>query len=162
GRLGVLGEAANSVGGHLANAMPSKGSGGTLFDRPRQAFLLMNVEPELDCGDPARAMASIRQARLVVALSPYKHALEYAHVMLPIAPFTETSGTFVNCEGRVQGFNGVVPGLGETRPGWKVLRVLGNLLGLTGFDYESSEAVRNKALGKTFDVSARLGNALDW
>ena len=64
---------------------------------------------------------------------------EYADVLLPITPYTETSGTFVNSEGRVQSFNGVVRPLGDARPGWKVLRVLGNLLSVPGFDYESSE-----------------------
>ena len=160
-RFGVLAEAANSVGGYLAQAMPASDAGGKMFDKQRQAFLLVNVEPDLDCADPAAAMNAMRAAKLVVALSPFRHALEYAHVMLPVAPFTETSGTFVNCEGRVQGFNGVVPPLGETRPGWKVLRVLGNLLGLPGFDYETSESVRNKVLGKTFDVSTRLDNSFD-
>ena len=140
--------------------MPS--SGKSILDEPKQAMLLVNVEPDLDCGDPAKAMSVVKGAQFVVALSPFRHAIEYAHVMLPIAPFTETSGTFVNCEGRVQGFNGVVHALGETRPGWKVLRVLGNLLGLPGFEYETSEAVRNKVLGKTFDVSSKLDNAIDW
>jgi NADH-quinone oxidoreductase subunit G len=83
----------------------------------------------------------------VVAMSAYKHhATEYADVLLPIAPFTETSGTFVNTEGRVQSFRGAVKPLGETRPAWKVLRVLGNLLGVGGFDYDSSEAVRDEVL----------------
>ena len=69
--------------------------------------------------------------------------MEYADVLLPVAPFTETSGSFVNTEGRVQSFNAVVKPQGETRPGWKVLRVLGNVLGLSGFDFMSSEAVRD-------------------
>ena len=85
-------------------------------------------------------------------MSPYQHrAVEYAHVLLPIAPFTETAGTFVNTEGTVQSFNGVVQPLGETRPAWKVLRVLGNLLGLAGFDYDSARkcGTRPSALPKT-------------
>jgi len=82
---------------------------------------------------------------------------EYADAILPIAPFTETAGTFVNCEGRVQGFNGTVRPLGDARPGWKVLRVLGNLLELDGFDFETSEAVRDAAMPA--DLSARLSNA---
>jgi len=85
--------------------------------------------------------------------------LDYADVMLPTAPFTETSGSFVNAEGRLQSFVGVVSPRGETRPGWKILRVLGNLLGLEGFDYESSEQVRRAALGVDADLSARLSNA---
>jgi NADH-quinone oxidoreductase subunit G len=78
-------------------------------------------------------------------------------VLLPVSPFTETSGTFVNAEGRVQSFHGVVRPLGDTRPAWKVLRVLGNMLGLDGFDFETSEEVRAQAL--PVDVSARLSNS---
>jgi NADH-quinone oxidoreductase subunit G len=78
---------------------------------------------------------------MVVTLSPFKANLDISDVLLPIAPFTETSGTFVNAEGRVQGFHAVVKPLGETRPAWKVLRVLANLLGLPGFDFESSQDV---------------------
>ena len=101
----------------------------------------------------------MKAAELVVALSPYQHgATEYAHVLLPIAPFTETSGTFVNTEGTVQSFNGVVQPLGETRPAWKVLRVLGNLLGLAGFDYDSAEEVRREALGAAPMSRRRLDN----
>ena len=93
----------------------------------------------------------------MIAFSPYRNgALEYADVILPIAPFTETAGTFVSAEGRVQSFNGTVRPLGEARPGWKVLRVLGNLLELDGFDYETVEAVRAEAL--TGDFKSRLSN----
>ncbi len=89
----------------------------------------------------------------------FKHGFDYADVLLPIAPFTETAGTFVNCEGRAQSFNGTVKPLGEARPAWKVLRVLGNLLGLTGFDYDTSEAIRDEVLGKgVTDLSAKLNN----
>ena len=80
-------------------------------------------------------------------MSPFKSGLDYADVLLPTAPFTETSGTFVNAEGRAQSFVGVVKPLGETRPGWKILRVLGNLLALDGFEYESSEQVKSAGPG---------------
>jgi NADH-quinone oxidoreductase subunit G len=84
---------------------------------------------------------------MVVAMSAYKHAaLDYADVLLPIAPFSETSGTYISTEGRVQSFNGAVKPLGETRPAWKVLRVLGTMLGLPGFDFDTSEAVRNEVI----------------
>ena len=79
-------------------------------------------------------------------MSAFKHGFDYADVLLPISPFSETSGTFVNCEGRAQSFNGTVKPLGDTRPAWKVLRVLGNLLGLQGFDYDTSEAIRDEAV----------------
>jgi len=163
-RMGVLGEAANSVGGYLAGAVPFAGAAGMnarqMLAQPRKAYLLLGVEAELDTGNPQQAVAAMKSAELVVAMSPYQHqALEYAHVLLPIAPFTETSGTFVNTEGTVQSFSGVVQPLGEARPAWKVLRVLGNLLGLSGFEHNSSEEVRDEALGERSGVFARLGNA---
>ncbi len=145
-RVGFLGEAANSVGGYLANALPGPDglNAAAMLAAPRQAYLLLNAEPELDCADPQQASAALKQAATVVMLSPFKPAgaLDYADVLLPVSPFTETSGSFVNTEGRVQSFNAVVQPLGETRPAWKVLRVLGNLLGLQGFEQDSSEAVR--------------------
>ena len=163
-KFGFLGEAANSVGGYVAGALPHGGMNAARMlggdsREPCKAYLLLGVEPELDCHDPAQAMRAMKQAGLVVALSPYQHrALDYAHVLLPIAPFSETSGTFVSTEGRVQSFAGVVQPLAETRPAWKVLRVLGNLLGLTGFEYDSSEAVLKDAL--VGGVAARLDNRL--
>lgn len=97
---------------------------------------------------------------MVVALTSFKDAaVEGADVLLPIAPFTETSGTFVNAEGRVQGFHGVVKPLGDARPAWKVLRVLANLLGLPGFDFESTEQVRATALSDESVLAQRLSNA---
>jgi NADH-quinone oxidoreductase subunit G len=160
-KLGFLGEAANSVGGYIAGALPQHGChAAQMTAQPRKAYVLLGVEPELDCYDPAQALAAMKQAEFVVALSPYQHqALDYAHALLPIAPFTETSGTFISTEGRVQSFRGVVQPLAETRPAWKVLRVLGNLLGIAGFDYDTSEAVLEEGLGSV-DVSARLNNRL--
>jgi NADH-quinone oxidoreductase subunit G len=160
-KFGFLGEAANSVGGYIADARPHNGfDAAQMIAQPRKAYLLLGVEPELDCYDPARALAAMKQAQFVVALSPYQHqALDYAQALLPVGPFTETSGTFVSTEGRVQSFRAVVQPLAETRPAWKVLRVLGNLLGIAGFDYDSSEAVLKDALGGG-DVSARLDNRL--
>ncbi len=152
--LGFVGEAANSVGGYVAKALPEAGglNAYEMFAQPRKGYILLGVEPELDCHNPQMAVAALKQAALVVMLTPFKNtaasgaagSLDYADVLLPTAPFTETSGTFVNCEGRVQSFNGVVRPLGDARPAWKVLRVLGNLLGLDGFAYESSEQVRDE------------------
>jgi NADH-quinone oxidoreductase subunit G len=164
--FGYLTEAANTVGGYLANAIPGNGANALqLFDQPRKAYLLLNAEPELDCYDPQAARAALDRAEMVVAMSAYRHGVDYADVLLPIAPFTETAGTFVNCEGRAQSFNGSVKPLGETRPGWKVLRVLGNLLGLSGFDYETSEAIRTEILGVAAaadaDLTVRLNNVVD-
>ncbi len=161
GKFGFLGEAANSVGGYLAQATPDgKGlNASTMLSSPRKAYVLLNVEAELDCANPQQAVAAMQSADMVVALSAYKHqATEYADVLLPIAPFSETSGTFVNAEGRVQSFKGAVKPLGEARPAWKVLRVLGNLLKLDGFDQDTSEAVRDEAIGG-MDISTKLSNA---
>jgi len=162
GKFGFLGEAANSVGGYIAQAIPgAKGlNAAAMLASPRKAYVLLNVEPELDCADPQQAMASLQSADTVIVLSAYKNkALDYADVLLPIAPFTETSGTFISTEGRVQSFKGAVKPLGEARPAWKVLRVLGNLLKVDGFDFDTSEAVRDEAL-KGVDVSAKLNNAI--
>jgi NADH-quinone oxidoreductase subunit G len=158
--FGVLGEAANSVGAVAVGAVPHHGALGAdavtglnawqMLAQPLSAYLLLGVEAELDTHDPVSAMQSINAADFVVVMSPYKgRSLDYADVLLPIAPWTETSGTFINTEARVQSFEAVVKPLGETRPAWKVLRVLGNLLGLAGFDQDSSADVLREALGDT-------------
>ncbi|AET89533.1 NADH-quinone oxidoreductase [Burkholderia sp. SFA1] len=157
--LGFLTEGANSVGAHLVDALPGEGglNAREAFEQPRKGYVLLNAEPEYDTANPAQAIAALKAAEMVVVMSPFKHGMDYADVLLPIAPFTETSGTFVNAEGTAQSFNGVVRALGDTRPGWKVLRVLGTILGLSGFDYDTAEEVRIAALG-TGDLSARLSN----
>jgi len=168
-RFGYLGEAANSVGAYLAGAVPfardGQGAGDVqgmnaaeMLAKPRKAYLLLNVEPELDLHDAQQALGAMRAADMVVALSAYKHhATEYADVLLPITPFTETSGTFISTEGRAQSFKGAVKPLGEARPAWKVLRVLGNLMDVAGFDYDSSEAVRDEALDRD-NLAGKLNN----
>jgi NADH-quinone oxidoreductase subunit G len=156
-KFGYFVEAANTVGGYLVGATANQGQ--PAFAAPKKAYVLLNAEPELDAANPQQAMAALTGAEMVVAMSPFKHGFDYADVLLPIAPFSETAGTFVNCEGRAQSFNGTVKPLLETRPAWKVLRVLGNLLGLEGFEYETAEAIRDEALGKgVTDLSARLNN----
>jgi len=160
--LGVLGEGANSVGGYLVGALPLAGgmNARAMVEQPRQAYVLWNMEPEFDTGDPAATMKALAAAQTVIACSPYRGgALEYADAILPIAPFTETSGTFINAEGRAQGFNGTVDPFGEARPGWKVLRVLGNQLDLPGFGYETPESVRADAIPA--DIAARLSNRIN-
>ncbi len=160
--VGYLGEAANTVGAQLVNALPGSGglnAGQMLATAQLKAVLLLDVEPRFDAADPSAAFAALQGAEMVVALSAFKNAsLDLADVLLPIAPFTETSGTFVNAEGRAQSFHGVVKPLGEARPAWKVLRVLGNMLGLAGFDFETSEDVRTQALGDVATIAARLDN----
>jgi NADH-quinone oxidoreductase subunit G len=158
--VGYLGESGNSVGAQLVGALPGEGglNAGQMLSQPMKALLLLGVEPTFDAADPVAARDAFKGAGLVVSMTPFKDAnTDIADVLLPIAPFTETGGAFVNAEGRAQSFHGVVKPLGETRPGWKVLRVLGNLLGLPGFEQQSVEEVRAEALPG--DIAARLDNA---
>jgi NADH-quinone oxidoreductase subunit G len=155
--LGYLPEAANSAGAWLAGAVPHRGpaggaldapgfDAGAMLEKPRQAYVLLGVEPDLDCADGVQARQALETAGFVASLSAFaSDALKaMAHVLLPVATFAETSGTFVNAEGRWQSFQGVAPPPGEARPGWKVLRVLGNMAGIPGFDHVSSEQVRDE------------------
>jgi len=160
--VGYLTEAANTVGAQLAQATP--GSGGQnaaqMLSGGLKAVFLLGVEPEFDSA--AGTAHQLANADMVVSLSPFKANMEFADVILPVAPFTETSGTFVNAEGRLQSFHAVVKPLGETRPAWKVLRVLANMMNMPGFDFESSQEVL-AALPQQdgFVPAALLGNASD-
>jgi len=143
--FGVLGEGANGVGGYLVEALPVQGgrNARAMLEQPRRAYLLWHLEPEYDCADPALALRALAAADTVISFSMYRNgALEYADAILPIASFFETSGSFVNAEGRVQSFHGAAAPPGEARPGWKILRVLGSRLGLPGFEFDTPEAVR--------------------
>lgn len=178
-KLGVFGEAANSVGAYVAGAIPNRKLGNLTTNGEEvglnaiqmlnaevvsacKAYVLMNLEPEYDTYDPQSALERIKGAEFVVSLSSYKgNITDYADVILPIAPFTETSGTFINTEGRVQSFNGVVSPLAEARPAWKVLRVLANLLELKGFDYETSEQVCTELLSDYGNVADHLNNRIN-
>lgn len=153
--IGFLTEGANAMGAWLAGAVPHKNSMGQvtqgldaqeMWKKPRKGYVLLNVEPDLDCADPVAATNALEQAQFVVALAIFKNSIleQYANVILPISPFTETSGTFVNMEGKWQSFTGVATPLGESRPAWKVLRVLANFLHCDDFDYSSSDAVRDE------------------
>ncbi|MGH8851938.1 MAG: NADH-quinone oxidoreductase subunit NuoG [Casimicrobiaceae bacterium] len=158
---GFLTEAANSLGGHIAAALPQRGgmNARAMLASPRSAYLLLHAEPDADFADPVAARAALEAAECVVAMSSFRSgAADHAHVVLPVAPFSETAGTFVNCEGRAQAFNGVAPPLGEARPAWKVLRVLGSLLGLEGFAQDDIGAVRAE-LPAAAAISALLSNA---
>jgi NADH-quinone oxidoreductase subunit G len=161
--VGVLTEGANTVGGYAVGAYAGAGetqrglNAREMIEQPRKAYVLWNVEPDYDVGNPAAAARALQTADTVIACSVYRNgALDYADVILPITPFTETAGTFINCEGRVQSFNGTVRPAGDSRPGWKVLRVLANLLGLDGFEYETSDQVLSEALPA--NLIARLSN----
>ena len=161
--LGYLTDGANSAGGWLAGAIPHRTSGGQavtkglhaqeMLQKRLKAYVLLGIEPEFDCDNP-NALDSLSKADFVLSLSPYltETMKRYASVILPIAPFAETSGTFINAEGKWQSFAGVVAPLGETRPAWKILRVMGNLFGIAGFDYVSSEEVRDEVRGLVGDV----------
>ncbi len=149
--VGYLTEAANTVGAQWVGAFPDRARGGLdagqMLSGGLKAVLLLNNEPEFDSAAGPAAKAALGQCDMVVTLSPFKANMDFSDVLLPIAPFTETPGTFVNAEGRMQGFHAVVKPLGETRPAWKVLRVLANLLGLRGFEFESSQDVLDHLRG---------------
>jgi NADH-quinone oxidoreductase subunit G len=172
-RLGYLPEAANSAGAWLAGVLPHRGPGGaavdgaglnarTMLEAGLPAYLLLGVEPELDCWDGALAGRALAGAQCVVALTAFRTAdLErHAHVMLPIASFGENEGTLVNAQGRWQEFRAAVPPPGEARPAWKVLRVLGNLLGLQGFEQVQVGEVRAEL--RDLVGEARPENARAW
>ncbi len=147
--VGYLTEAANTVGAQWMQALPGEGGldAAQMLQGKLKGLFLLNNEPEFDSAAGAQAVAALGKVEMVVTLSPFKTNLEFSDVLLPIAPFTETSGSFVNAEGRLQSFHAVVRPLGDTRPAWKVLRVLGNLLGLQGFDFETSQDVLARAIG---------------
>ncbi|MDL9998798.1 NADH-quinone oxidoreductase subunit NuoG [Variovorax sp. J22P240] len=159
--VGYLTEAANTVGAQVVGALPKAGglNAGQMLGGGLKAVLLLNTEPVFDSAAGAAAVEGLAHAQMVVTLSPFKSNLEFSDVLLPVAPFTETPGTFVNAEGRAQSFHAVVKPLGETRPAWKVLRVLANLLGLSGFAFESTADVLAE-IGSPGQVLAdRLSNA---
>jgi NADH-quinone oxidoreductase subunit G len=163
--VGYLTEAANTVGAQLVGALPGEGglNAGQMLAGGLKAVLLLNNEPVFDSAAGEGAASALGAAEMVVTLSPFKANLAFSDVLLPIAPFTETPGTFVNAEGRVQSFHAVVKPLGETRPAWKVLRVLANMLGVPGFDYESAQdvlaEVRGADNGQTLVQGGKLSNA---
>jgi NADH-quinone oxidoreductase subunit G len=162
--LGWLGDGANGVGGYLVEAVPSAARPGrnarTMLEQPRKAYLLLHAEAECDLADPRLARSAFSSAECLVALTPYRQALDYAQVLLPVTPFTETPGSFLNTEGRLQRFQSVVRPRGESRPAWKVLRVLGNLLDVGGFGFETIEQVRSEMDAAIGDVASRLDNRL--
>ncbi len=171
-RLGFLAEGGNSAGAWLSGALPFRGTAATdveagkdwmgMFEAGLKGYLLLGLEPERDCIDPALARRSLEQAEFVVALSAYDTPAmrEYADAILPIALYPETSGTYVNAEGRWQSFTGCVNPPGEARPGWKLLRVFGNLLDLEGFGYMGSDEVLAEVQGACSAV--RPDNHRSW
>ncbi len=161
--LGVTVDGSNAVGLAAAGVLPaSRGKNAqTMLAKPLSAYVLLNVEPGHDCADGSAALRAMNGADTVVCLTTHMDgAADYADVLFPVAPWTETAGSRVNCEGRLQTFVGVVPPAGEARPAWKVLRVLGNLLGLKGFEQETIDDVRRDIGLDQGKLAAALGNAL--
>ena len=160
--FGYLSEAANTVGAQFVGAQPRQGglNAAQMLAGQVKALFLLNTEPEFDSAAGANAARGLADVDMVVTLSPFKTNMDISDVLLPIAPFTETSGSFVNAEGRVQSFRAVVRPLGETRPAWKVLRVLANIMALPGVEFESSQDVLNQATaGLEQLTSQQLSNA---
>ena len=166
-KLGYMSEGANSAGAWLAGAVPMRMAGGRNIDKPgrnaaamleepRSAYLLLGTEPELECFDGAQALKALKSAKHVVAITPYvtETMKQYADVLLPAGAYGESSGTFVNAEGRWQSFTGIAKPLGESRPAWKILRVMGNLCELKGFEQDSSEDVLKEVRGAVGEVHA--------
>ncbi len=163
--LGYLPEAANSVGAWLAGVLPHRTAGGkpastvgldarAMLEQPRKAYILLGLEPEFDCWDPGAALAAVKGAEWVVSVTPYASATtqSYAQVLLPSAAFAETAGSYSNAEGRCQSVEAAVKAPGEARPAWKILRVLGNVLELDGFDYLDSQQI----LGEVLEACAQV------
>jgi NADH-quinone oxidoreductase subunit G len=166
--VGYLTEAANTVGTQWAKAQPQSGgkNAAQMLDGSLKAAVLLNTEPEFDTAAGSAAVAALDKAEMVVTLSPFKANMAFSDVLLPISPFTETSGSFVNAEGRLQSFHAVVKPRGETRPAWKVLRVLANLLQIPGFNFENSQEVLTQVQAQPLTLSnalradVRLGGAV--
>ncbi|MBK7026249.1 MAG: NADH-quinone oxidoreductase subunit G [Polaromonas sp.] len=163
--VGYLTEAANTVGAQYVGAQPLKNglSAGQMLSNDKhglKAVLLLNNEPEFDSAAGKLAKDALLQAQMVVSMNPFKANMDVCDVMLPIAPFTETSGSFVNAEGRLQSFHAVVKPLGETRPAWKVMRVLANMLSVPGFDFESSADVLKQLQGQHADIQTAVTSSL--
>lgn len=158
--VGYLTEAANTVGAQWVKAVPAAGgmNAAQMLSGNIKAAILLNNEPEFDSAAGKAAIAGLNKAEMIVTLSPFKANMEFSDVLLPIAPFTETSGSFVNAEGRLQSFHAVVKPLADTRPAWKVLRVLANLMGVQGVDYETSQDVLAAATNGAAQVPANVLN----
>ena len=164
--VGYLTEAANTVGAQWVGAQSLKNglSAGQMLSNGKtglKAVLLLNNEPEFDSAAGKHATDALLQAQMVVSLNPFKANMDVCDVMLPIAPFTETSGSFVNAEGRLQSFHAVVKPLGETRPAWKVLRVLANMMSVPGFEFESSADVLKQLQGQHADIQTAVTSSLN-
>lgn len=161
--FGYMGGHANTAGACLVGVLPHRTAGGlatsnagfnatSMFEEQLSAYVLLNLEPELDCWDGQLALTALQAANCVIAMTPYMttHTADYADIVLPVAHYAENEGTIVNIEGVRQGFTRAVTAVGESRPAWKVLRVLGNTLNQAGFDYNTIN-----------DITDELADVLD-
>jgi NADH-quinone oxidoreductase subunit G len=143
--LGYIAEGANGVGAALVGFVPDReGFNATsMLASPRHAYITFGIEPDGDCAEGALAEQALEAADVVVAFTSFvgESLWKCADVLLPIAAFAETPGTYVNAEGRWQSFTAAAEPVGEARPGWRVLRVLGNALGVPDFEYRSAEEI---------------------
>jgi len=153
--LGFLTPGANTAGAWFAGAVDAEASA-PVIDVARRGWLLVGIEPEFDCIQGKQAVEAIARSDNAVALTAWRTPLleETVNVMLPIGHFTETSGTYINCQGDRQSFAGIVEPRGDARPAWKVLRVLGNLLDVEGMEYSSSEEIRDEVLANAMELTA--------
>jgi len=166
-KFGYLTEGSNTSGAWLCGVLPHRGPAGValdsnalnaqqMFDQGLSAYVLMNMEPELEAANPSAANSALVRAEFVISLSSYKspQAEQYANVILPIAAFAENDGTFINVEGRWQSFKSVVPPFGDSKPAWKIFRVIGNYFDLVGYDFTNVEQVREEIAKLTENVTA--------
>lgn len=171
-KLGYLTDGANAAGGWLSGTVSHRGVAGAsvsagktaaqMLDEEMNALILLGVEPEFDCANPSRALNRVKETDFVISMNSFvtDAMKEYSDVLLPVSPYTETSGTYINIEGQWQSFSACVHPLDETRPAWKVLRVLGNLFKVEGFDYVTSEEVRDEV--HTLCHSVTTDNSSQW
>ncbi len=169
--MSTMSDGANTAGAWLTGAVPHRACGGEkssgkhahdMLSNGMNAFVLLDVEPEFDTANPSVAMKAVNDADFVISMTPFvtDEMKAYADVLLPVSPFSETSGTYVNAEGTWQSFAGAATPLEETRPAWKVLRVLGNIFELEGFDYITSEDVRDEAKQQAGELNT--SNEMKW
>ncbi len=164
--FGGLSEGPNSAGAHLAGVLPNRMQGGenresagrdvaSMLSSKLDAVVLVNVEPDSDIHATADAVGRLSEQNFVLALTPFVSdgLLECADLLLPTGTFAETSGTYINIEGTWQSFSGVASPVGAARPTWKVLRVLGNLIDAPGFEYVTSEEIREEFVEQLGEVS---------
>ena len=172
--LSYLTPGANTSGAYLSGLLPNRNAAGessdgldtqAMFAQPRKGYILFGIEPDRDIENPVRVQNALSQADFVVALSMYSSDAmkNSADVLLPLSAITESSGTLINVDGTWQSFQAASKAIGQSKPGWKILRVMGNLFDVSGFDYQSSEEVLADVKSAAGDViTDKAGNKLSW